>query len=195
MLKHILTAKCNRKCGYCISRNVHQEEQHGIRGVVDRYMEYRKKGHAEIMLTGGEPSMAKWFPTYVSLARQIFDRVFITTQNPELIQTDNKVINAKTFDAITFSIHDAIVPEVTNGATVYASILDARYKAGLAEELKAKGYSGLTINEEHRGTEVFNEELPTIDGFSIRINRRGKCLDEPMIMPDLTTIENFKEYL
>jgi len=193
MLKHILTAKCNRKCGYCISRNVHQVEQHGIDNVVKVYMAFLKAGHKEIMLTGGEPSMANFFPMYISLARQIFDRVFITTQNTEIIQ--HRWYAGKVFDAVTFSIHDAIVPEVTNGATVYASILDARYKAGLAEELKAKGYSGLTINEEHRGTEVFNEELPTIDGFSIRINRRGKCLDEPMIMPDLTTIENFKEYL
>jgi hypothetical protein len=195
MLKHILTAKCNRSCGYCISRNVHQEEQHGVRGVVDRYMEFHKKGHREIMLTGGEPTMAKFFLMYVSFARQIFDRVFITTQNPEMLSNDNLWLNGKTFDAITFSIHDAIVPEVTNGATVYASILDARYKAGLAEELKAKGYSGLTINEEHRGTAIFNEPLPEIEGFSIRINRRGKCLDEPMILPDLTTIDNFKEYL
>jgi hypothetical protein len=193
MLKHILTAKCNRSCGYCISRNVHQTEQHGIENVVKVYMAFRKAGHEEIMLTGGEPSMANFFPMYISLARQIFDRVFITTQNSEIIQ--HRWYAGKVFDAVTFSIHDAIVPTVTNGATVYASILDARYKAGLAEELKAKGYSGLTINEEHRGTEVFNEELPTIPDFSIRINRRGKCLDEPMIMPDLTTIENFKEYL
>ncbi len=195
MLKHILTNKCNRSCGYCISRNVNQTEQFGMRTVVARYMEFWKKGHREIMLTGGEPSMAKFFIAYISYARQIFDKVFITTQNPMLIQSDHGWIDGKTFDAITFSIHDAIVPEVTNGATVYASVLDARYKPGLAEELKAKGYAGLTINEEHRGTEVFSEPLPELEGFSIRINRRGKCLDEPMIMPDLTTIENFKEYV
>jgi hypothetical protein len=195
MLKHITTSKCNRSCGYCISRNVKLIESHNIRGIVARYIEFNKKGHREIMLTGGEPSMSKFFQTYIMLARQIFDRVFITTQNPEIIQRNDGWINAKTFDAVTFSIHDAVIPEVTNGATVYASILDARYKPGLAETLKAKGYSGLTINEEHRGTEVFNQELPNIEGFSIRINRRGKCLDEPMILPDQTTIENFKEYL
>ena len=192
MLKHILTAKCNRNCGYCISRNIHQEEQHGVRGVVDRYMEFYKKGHREIMLTGGEPSMSNFFPLYISLAKQIFDRVFITTQNPEIIQHR---WYSNVFTAITFSIHDAKIPQVLNGSTVYASVLDARYQPGLAEALKEAGYAGLTINEEHRGTEVFSQPLPVIEGFSIRINRRGKCLDEPMILPDLTTIENFRDYI
>jgi len=144
------------------------------------------------MLTGGEPSRAHMFSFYVSMAHQIFDRVFITTQEPFLIQHPHY---DDQFDAITFSIHDAIVPEVRNSATVYASILDARYKPELVNELVSKGYKGLTINENHRESAVFNEEFPTVNGFSIRINRRGKCLDEPMILPNLTTIENFKEYL
>jgi MoaA/NifB/PqqE/SkfB family radical SAM enzyme len=191
MLKHLLTAKCNRKCGYCISRNVHQEQApvvtNRLKAVYDSFPD------TQLMLTGGEPSMAEGFEEIVLVARMRFDELFLTTPNPQMI---TKWLWGLVFDAITFSIHDAVIPEVKNSATAYASILDARYTPELVDELRAKGYAGLTINEEHRGTAVFDEtQLPKVDGFSIRVNRRGKCLSEPMIMPDLTTIADFSEYL
>lgn len=156
------------------------------------YDEFYQKGHREIMLTGGEPTMARFFLAYVNMARQVFPKVFITTQNEWVIQ-DYHLEN--TFDAVTFSIHDEVIPEVRNNSIVYASILADRYRPILASRLKLLGYSGLTINEEHRGTDVFSQEVPHVKNFSIRINRRGKCLDEEMILPDLTVITNFLNYL
>lgn len=98
---------------------------------------------------------------YISIARQVFERVFITTHNPEIIQ-HRWYSNA--FDSITFLILDDVIPEVTNGSTVYASVLNVR--PGIEEELKAKGYAGLANNEND---------------------------DTPMIMPDLSIRLTFEK--
>jgi len=193
MLKHLLTAKCNRACEYCISRNVKHKQVADIQKVAEVYRSFAPR--TQLMLTGGEPSMAEWFTSIVISAHSHFNELYITTQNPELVKW--QPIN-KLFNAITFSIHDYEIPEVETENKVYASILDERYCPELVEELVQKGYAGLTINEEHRGKTVFDEtQLPNIPDymFPIRVNRRGKCLNEPMIMPDLTVIDNFQEYL
>jgi MoaA/NifB/PqqE/SkfB family radical SAM enzyme len=192
MLKHLLTSECNRSCEYCISRNVTHQEWFRPKMLLKIYDDFYKQGHREIMLTGGEPTMARFFLAYVNMARTVFPKVFITTQNEWVIQDYHM---EDKFNAVTFSIHDEVIPEVRNNSIVYASILAERYRPILANRLKLLGYSGLTINEEHRGTDVFSQEVPEIENFSIRINRRGKCLDEPMILPDLTVITNFLNYL
>lgn len=192
MLKHLLTSRCNRSCEYCISRNVTQKEWFRPKQLLKIYDTFYRQGHREIMLTGGEPTLAKFFMSYVNMARQVFPSVFITTQNPWVIEAYQFEYR---FKAVTFSIHDTVIPEVKINLPVYASILDEMYHDGLIEELKRKRYAGLTINEEHRGTRVFSQEIASSENFSVRINRRGKCLDEPMILPDLTVITNFLNYL
>ena len=199
MVKHILTTKCPRKCSYCISKNIKIEQaNYNLMGsnLYYLYKELSSK-HNSIMLTGGEPTQASYFDIYVVLARRYFKQVFITTQDESLLSwKDSK----RHFDAITFSFHDLKVGKyaVTNGSTVYASIMSHLYSDWLVINLKKLGYAGLTINENHFGTEIFNEsQLPQIDGFSIKINRHHKCFkkDTVYIMPDLSIKTSFEEYL
>ncbi|MBI1936700.1 MAG: radical SAM protein [Ignavibacteriales bacterium] len=199
MIKHILTAECNRSCSYCITKNVKIDEINSEileQKLPDLYWRLSMRCDS-IMLTGGEPSLSKYFARYVYYAGQYFKHVFITTQNEWLLNWEH---SKDYFEAITFSWHDpkAWRYAVTNGAAVYASILTHLYSDWLVDTVRKLGYTGLTINENHFGTDVFDEkQLPQIKGFSIKVNRRGKCIDDEtiFIMPDLSVRKNFKEFL
>lgn len=190
MLKYMLTNKCNRKCEYCITRNIHCEEELDLEKVQKILWKLRIEGQEDIMITGGEPSLSKQFETKLLIAGLIFFRVYITTQNKKLLKEKIDWI-----DAITFSLHGEEPIKVEVDTPVYASILDSQYYRELPRKLKELGYSGLTINEEQRGKETFNEEIEQIENFSIRINRRGKCMNETIILPNLQVIKDFKPYL
>ena len=191
MLKYILTTRCNRSCPYCISRNVKAEEELDM-GKVKKTLWLMAGKHDSIMITGGEPTIAKLFDEKVKCAKEIFEKVYLTTQNKVFLDSEF-------FEAITFSLHDTKeIPFVgTTTKPVYAAILDEQYDKRLPDFLKAIGYSGLTINEEQRGKNVFKQRLPRIsDGkFSIRVNKRGLCMNEDIILPDLKVINDFKGYL
>ena len=192
MIKHVLTTKCNRKCEYCITRNLDQKQIFNIHKIDSLYSMYSKV-HDSIMLTGGEPTLAKNFWLHVCLANALFKEVFITSQNPKVI---NFSMFQDNFEAISFSIHDLNnIPKVEVNIPVYACILDMNYSKALVYKVKDLGYSGLTINEEQRNGETFNQELPIIKDFNIKINRKGKCLNDTIILPNLKVINNFDKYL
>lgn len=196
MLKHILTSNCNRKCSYCIARNIHQEQKADLK-IVEEVYKSLSQNHKEIMLTGGEPLMARHIVEITELARKHFSKIYLTTQNELALYYS---ICFKMFDAITFSIHDDPARyKVLNGAKVYASVMAEKYFYDLPYILKYNGFSGLTINEDQRGYKVFNECLihaePEIEEFSFKINRRGHCMKECIILPDLSLINDFTPYL
>ncbi|HEX2868647.1 MAG TPA: radical SAM protein [Ignavibacteriales bacterium] len=190
----MLTSRCNRKCEYCITRNIRVDSKGIEYAQIRRLYSDLSLEHKEIMLTGGEPTLAPFLSIAVVTAKDFFEKVFITTQNPILLKPKHL---GGMFNAITFSMHDkaALKEKVENGATVYASILDKFYKQDLPEKLKAQGFSGLTINEEQREGKEFTQKLPEIEGFSIKVNRKGKCMDETIILPDLRVITDFREFL
>lgn len=199
MIKHIITTECQRSCSYCISQkiNIEQVDLTYELPKLQKIYETLSSQHESIMLTGGEPSQAYLFHVYVKLARQYFKKVFITTQDEYLLGwTGSKHY----FDAITFSWHDLKTWRyaVTNDAVVYASILSHLYSDWLIKTVKELGYYGLTINENHFTKDVFDEtQLPQIEGFSIKVNRRDECFnnDTIYIMPDLSIKKSFEEYL
>lgn len=193
MVKHILTTNCPRSCSYCIMRNVKvqqadKDQLHTLPALYSRL----SKEHDSIMLTGGEPTSAAFAHLYFVMATKTFKKTFITTQNDFLLEWDKTKLY---FDAVTFSWHDLKIWRypVTNGATVYCSIMSHLYSDWLVDTLIKFGYAGLTINENYFGTDVFDEtRLPQIDGFSIKINRRGKCINDGtvFILPDLTVTKD-----
>lgn len=193
MLKWMLTSNCNRNCEYCIVRNIKEKETTDEFKVMKTLRALRRK-HSRIMLTGGEPSMAIQFYEKLSLARYIFPEVYITTQNPKVLYDWKCSVNA-----ITFSLHDLkSIPHIllcSPTSKIYASILDHQYSDSLARDLAFHNYSGLTINEEQRNGKEFKIKLPKIPDFSIRINHRGKCLDEDILLPNLKLINDFRPYL
>src|ERR1039458_3551350 len=87
MLKHIITKECNRKCSYCISKNITQEQLNSITRIDQAYNKCRQDSRS-IMLTGGEPTMAYGFKNIVELAKSWFPDVYIVTQNPKAL-TEN----------------------------------------------------------------------------------------------------------
>lgn len=222
MVKHILTTECPRSCSYCIAHkiNIPQADLHTIEKMLPEIYFQLSLSHKSIMITGGEPTQSQFFDLYISYARRYFEKVFITTQDEYLLGWKG---SKKYFNAIKFSWHDLKTWRyaVTNGATVYASILTHLYSENLIHTVKALGYSGLTINENHYGTDVFDEMalfylksfavqkridfnipsefflLDNDESFTIKINRRGECFqnDTVYIMPDLSMRESFEEYL
>jgi molybdenum cofactor biosynthesis enzyme MoaA len=198
MIKHIITTDCSRSCSYCISKKINIK-QADYKQLIELPALYDKlsQQHDSIMITGGEPTQANLFDYYYYLARACFKKVFITTQEETLLQWKKSSLY---FDAITFSWHDlkAWRYAVTNDAVVYASILSHLYSDWLVRTVHSLGYSGLTINENLFTKDVFDEsQLPQIEGFSIKINRRGQCFNNGTvyIMPDLSIRENFEEFL
>jgi len=196
MLKYMLTTKCNRKCNYCITKNIVVEEETNLDNVKEVLWKVRLEGYKDIMITGGEPSLSELFYSKLQLIGTIFNNVYITTQNEMLLEDYLPFVKA-----ISFSLHDSIsqkvIPFLTYSATpVYACILEDYYYYRLPFLLKDLGYKGLTINEEQRKGRHFDEkQLPEIEDFSIRVNRKGKCMNEVIILPNLKIINNFTPYL
>lgn len=192
MLKHILTFACPRDCSYCITKNVKEKQEQDITKVEKLYEEMRWQ-HQDIMLTGGEPTSAAFFDAIVDLANKYFVGVHITTQNREIFSEES----CGRFDSIVYSLHDIDKRPIVNkvGCKVYASILADQYSDALAKRLKKLGYDGMSINEEQRAGSFFDANLPNIPDFTFKVNRRGHCMDETIIMPDLSICNDFRKYL
>jgi len=192
MIKHILTTVCNRKCPYCITRNIRTKQVIDFHLLAKNYNLLSKKEDF-IMLTGGEPTMAEWFWEYVDYAKDFFLQIFLTTQN-EKVLSDHRF---EVFNAISFSIHDTdrILP-VYLKIPIYACVMDEKYNAKLPNKLKKLGYSGLTINEEQRNGKEFTQKLPkSTKKFSIKINHKGRCINYTIILPNGEIVTDFSIYL
>lgn len=189
MIKHIITIRCNRKCSYCITKKLKIRQKNSLKHLRAIYM-YESLFDDELMLTGGEPTLATNFKWNVYYGNYYFKKIYLTTQNPKVL-SDNE--NNNFFNSISFSLHTLKdIPEVKLKIPVYACILDNLYNPNLIKKLKALGYSGLTINEEQRN----GKKLPrSTKKFSIKINRRGKCLNDRILLPDLTVTNGFKKFM
>ena len=109
--------------------------------------------------------------------------------------------------SVVFSIHDrGVLRRLPDSVEllpfpVYASVMDDLYEGygPLVEWLRRRGFAGLTVVQDARGAGEFGEgRLPVGDygGFSVRLNPRGRCLDDTlMLLPDLTAIKSFRPYL
>lgn len=212
MLKHMLTSKCTRSCAYCITRNIRRKQELDLKRVENTYLDMYANGHKEIMLTGGEPTIAEKFISIVLLALEVFDKVRITTQNEKIFEFDgvgNLHSIIACLDSVTFSLHDISLAELNikphedynnNIPNFYAAILESKYRhnPNLIDILKENGWDGLTINEEQRG-EIESERpwIPSVVqlSFKIKRNNKGHCLNETMILPDLDVITDYKPYL
>jgi hypothetical protein len=148
------------------------------------------------MLTGGEPTMVDNMDDIIMLANSFFKKLYITSQNPVVLT--NSYYNQ--FDAVTFSIHDKDFRplKVEVKVPVYASVMTKNYAPNLPRVLKHLGFAGLTVNEDQFSVEgpFQMDDLDSIPSdFSFRINRVGKCLEETIILPDLSIITSFGQYL
>lgn len=183
-------------------RNVSRREEMDLDKVRETLNVARALSH-QIMITGGEPTISRWFNEKVRMARQLFDEVYLSTANWRYMASPQ--IANKYIDAITYTIHNkndvgvltesGIYHKTIYIATVWPQmrVIDEEYVRALAHI----GFKGLTINEDHRGTEVFDDShLPDIKGFNYKINRRGHCLDDmPIIMPDLEIEMSFSKWV
>ena len=61
MIKYMLTTKCTRKCPYCITRNIKTKEVECSLQLSKLFAKLKIKypNEKEIMLTGGEPTLAR----------------------------------------------------------------------------------------------------------------------------------------
>ena len=200
MLKHMLTSECPRKCTYCVVKNINRNQTRNLNKVSDMYEAFRLRGHDSIMLTGGEPTRAEDFDDLYRMARVNLSHVHITTQNQKLIITEA----GDRYNSIIFSLHDDTYKalKVVTTACLYASVLDFQFHALMGPTLARRGWKGLTVNEDQRGKDVFkwpggfkkfmDKRYPD---FSLRINRKGNCMDEWVLLPDLDVTKDFSEYL
>lgn len=196
MLKYMITTKCPRSCSYCITRNVKSVESTSKEDFSVRFWQLWLKGVREVMITGGEPTMAIAFEWKLNYLRFIGFRRHLTTQNPKALLGRYD----KYFTTITFSRHGVDLlklPRVKSKVPVYLSIIpDFEWYPEIAREARELGFSGLSINEEQRNGKPFNEKLPSLKNFSYKINRKGHCVENELILlPDLELKKSFKEYL
>lgn len=200
-LKHMITTVCPRGCPYCVTRNVHIDRiETNLEKIRQTYVALQEEGHFKLMITGGEPLCATNFCDVVRVARSHFDGLYLTTQNVDALKKPVvKEFVGHMFDAITFLLHDLTVLNEIKGidmpCPVYASILDRQYHDWLPYLLYNKGFMGLTVNEDQRGLGRFELQLEAIPYFSQRVNRRGTCMDDIIILPNLDIITNFRPYL
>lgn len=199
IFKHMLTHRCNRGCGYCITKHVITEELWSPDDVVPVYNQMALEGWQKIMLTGGEPTMARKYESRVELARQFFDKLFMTTQAAHVLTSE---FHEEMYDAITFSIHSRkLSPSimVDINIPVYASVIHFQASQELADALARQGFSGMTINVEQREgnkkalTEIFAPE--GYPDFSIRVNVLGKCMQDCIVLPNLEVVNNYVPFL
>lgn len=203
MLKYIMTTNCPRKCEYCISRNVagYEESLNDNECVLAMQKLYRD-GYKDIMLTGGEPTVAKKFFRKLRWAGIVFDTIHIVTQNKEwLVNNDG---DTKLFDSIVFSRHgEADIPYVGDvESNVYLSILEWEYSPEVIAEAYLNGYAGVSIQENNFGSDGFAHEVGAkmwadAYGLSLKINREGHCVDDatPIMLPDYTVVDSFKGFM
>jgi len=202
MIKYAVTSACMNKCEYCIMRNVSRREEIDLDKVRSTLNTARALSH-QIMLTGGEPTLSRFFNEKVEIARELFDEVYLSTANWRYMASPQ--VPNRHIDAITYTIHrkhdvNALINSGMYHKEIYVAIVWPQLAVIVdeyAEALNHMGFKGLTVNEDHRGTAVFDEEsLVPIPGFSYKINRRGHCLDDmPIVMPDLEVEMSFSKWV
>ena len=184
-------------------RNVQRQEEHDLRRVGQVLYEAREHDNT-MMLTGGEPTISLQFEEKAELAASIFNEVYLTTANWRYIASIQRA--NKHLDAITYTIHFPediyalsnsglnVGDRPVDAAIVWPQLNEIVERAG---ELAVLGFSGLTINEDQRGTAAFDEDdLPDVSDFSYKVNRRGHCLaDTTIIFPDLTVETHFQKWV
>ena len=89
----MITTKCNRKCDYCITKNVNANEIFDIDRLTNIYS-ILSEFDTSIMITGGEPTLSNNFYIIAEIANKYFNNIFLTTQNKDIIN------NLKTFKVI-----------------------------------------------------------------------------------------------
>jgi MoaA/NifB/PqqE/SkfB family radical SAM enzyme len=175
--------------------------------IADRYLEILAEGkHRSLMITGGEPLMRPDLAGIIGTANALFESVHLTSASVAAFEflRGRELGGMQNFlDSFVYSIHDpaADIPErVDLRIPCYAAIMSYSYSVELLEQLRAVGFAGVTINEDHRaGGDLFfpaEAELPKWEGFSIRANRAGGlCLDHPVMLPDLQIVNSFRSFL
>jgi hypothetical protein len=193
MIKHIITTDCPRSCPYCITKNLPAIEPCPGK-IEEAYAAHQ--GEGELMLTGGEPTFRPdlLFAAF-NAGRRYFESVHLTTASGRFLHH----WTARFFDSIVYSHHDrpaAELPFVGPYVRAYLAILADQFSQDLVGMAHASGFSGLTINEEQRAGERFEAEvLSPCEDFTIKINRRGHCLDQKILLPDLTLVEDFRDFM
>jgi molybdenum cofactor biosynthesis enzyme MoaA len=104
MLKHLVTPKCPRHCDYCIAKNMRHPQVVNMRRLKEIYELMRQKGYVDIMLSGGEPTIAEGFTSVLTMAFAIFNNVYLTTA--DRIWVEEVHARHSMISAITFSVHD-----------------------------------------------------------------------------------------
>lgn len=205
MLKHVISNKCNKKCDYCIARNIKEPQNSDLFALKKVYQDMYWQGHKAVMLTGGEPTIAPNFNAILFLAFQVFDEVYLTTNDADWVIKEKKL--QRLIDGITLSLHNISADEEmwqnllrkSLSKKVYASILDHQYFPGIEERLAIRHFDGLTICENNWSQNDFDESaLTQLEEyeFSIRINRREHCIkQEFIILPDLHVTSSFDDYM
>lgn len=108
MLKHILTAACPRGCSYCITRRLdHRQDvaEGWEKRLATAYSRLAAEGHTEVMLTGGEPTVAKHWEKILLIAADSFSKVFMTTQEKAVLRRPEL---AMFLAGVTYSLHDPL---------------------------------------------------------------------------------------
>lgn len=204
MLKHLLTLACPRRCPYCVVRHVPPCEANlDLDKLTDAYLGLRAGGHRAVMLTGGEPLRHPDFGGVLTAACEVFREVHVMTQEPAALGLPRCWVTS-----VVFSLHDyprRAPPFVRTDAPVYASVLAAQLDARLPQLLLERGYAGLTLNEDQFGGGPTIEEalaraganhlLSATAPLSLKLNRRGHCANETVLLPDLTVVRDFTRYL
>lgn len=193
MIKYMLTSKCTRNCSYCITRNIKSEECNDYEKIQEVLESLKGQ---QLMITGGEPTCSDYFEGKTLIAKSWFKELYLTTQNEKVLRS--KFVE-KYYKSVTFSLHGRNpIPKVEIDIPVYASILigEDKYKIGFIDKLKKLGYKGLTANEDQRGSQPAKKmDYWSIGGFSFKLNPKGNCMDETIILPNLKIINNFVPYL
>ena len=200
MLKHMVTSECPRECAYCIVRNIALDQNMNMGALAHLYKAFAVRGHDKIMLTGGEPTIAEEFLYIYRLARLYFKEVHITTQNVRVLDIDENV----RYDGVTFSLHDInlVGKVVLAKSPIYGAMMDFQFKPIYMANLAKNGWSGMTVNEDQRGSTPFSYPAKAYNfvrnkwpDFSMRINKKGHCMDETIILPDFDICNDFRDYL
>ncbi len=200
MLRYILTSACNRDCPYCITRNLADCKESTDRMAIIKLFRTMWCGYSEIMLTGGEPTLHPFFNEILAMSAVLFEKVHLTTADRDFLRQPQREL----LSSITISMHDSLDKKSdyfkalelgSSPIPIYASCLPELFREDDPWFYKDLGFSGLTINEEQRNGYPFTMKLPEIENFSIKVNRRGHCMNDTFILPDLSVTTDFTPYL
>jgi hypothetical protein len=204
LCKFIVTLKCDRSCSFCLNKNLSPErfpEELSLDALMHPLQTLKNHGYEGIMLSGGEPLLSPLLAPKIAFCVTVFSgNVYLTTSHPTFLYLPL----ARTLKEIVLSLHDGIseAPKVPPELRVFGSIMASQYEVFAERILLDRGYSGLTINEDKFGSEIFDENLlyskewRSYNSFSIKINRRDYCVnDRHFLMPNYEILTDFSVFL